>query len=60
MIRRDFMKLLSIASASLAVPKLLRPKAVLAQAHDQPRRQWLSGSTRTGCAHYPINDIPIH
>jgi len=53
MIRRDFMKLLSIATAGVAFMQTPSVKPAVAGGKYQPKRQWLSGSARSGCAHLP-------
>ena len=57
MIRRDFMKLLSIATAGLAMFRLSRPTPAVAGSPQTHKRQWLSGSSRSGCAHLPGHDL---
>lgn len=57
MIRRDFMKLISIATAGLALFRFARPEPAVAQLPPKQRRQWLSGSSRSGCAHLPGADL---
>lgn len=59
MIRRDFMKLISIAAMGLAAFGFPRPNSVVAQPAPKQRRQWLSGSTRSGCAQIPAPDTLI-
>jgi hypothetical protein len=56
-IRRDFMKMVSIATAGLAFFRFVRPEPAVAKLNSKPRRQWLSGSTRSGCAHLPGADL---
>ena len=59
MIRRDFVKMLSIATAGAALIRFSRPAPVLAKTTPKPQRLWLSGSVRSGCAHMPgIDALP--
>jgi Ni,Fe-hydrogenase I small subunit len=57
MIRRDFMKLISIAAAGIAFLQTSITKPAVAGATHHPKRQWLSGSARSGCAHLPNVDL---
>lgn len=57
MIRRDFMKLLSIATAGFAFLQISFTKPAVAGATHHPKRRWLSGSARSGCAHMPNVDF---
>ena len=62
MIRRDFVKMLSIATAGAALIRFSRPVpvygvTVLAKTTLKPQRLWLSGSVRSGCAHMPGIDV---
>lgn len=56
MIRRDFMKLLSIATAGLAVFRSSVSTPVSAAPVTKSQRRWLSGSARSGCARIPGYD----
>ena len=57
MIRRDFMKLLTIAAAGLTIFQFSRPTPSVAGSQHKHQRQWLSGSPRSGCAHRPGHDL---
>jgi Ni,Fe-hydrogenase I small subunit len=57
MIRRDFMKLLSIATAGIALLQTPFTKPAVANITHKSKRQWLSGSARSGCAHLPNADL---
>lgn len=50
MIRRDFMRLVSIVTAGLAFFRLLPVSTHAALPIASIKRPWLSGSARTGCA----------
>ena len=60
MIRREFMKLLSIATAGLALFRVAGPSQTrAAKPPALSQRAWLTGSARSGCAHLPGYNLPL-
>ncbi len=59
MIRREFMKLVSIATAGMAVFRLGQTSRAIDLTPTSSRRQWLHGSARSGCAHFPDADSAL-
>ncbi len=60
MIRRDFIKMLSIVPAGFAFFRGSNPSTSVAAQPKTSQRQWLSGSSRTGCARRPAAELLPH